>query len=84
MMEPRFERARVLAEAVGVAANTLKDPIDRVKVTRDKIFISAGRERLELAYTYDNAYSQDGSIMPGSGHWSVSIIKLTKASWFTL
>ena len=53
-------------------------------VFREKIFVFAGRERLELSYVYDNAYSEDGSVKPGSGHWSVSIVKLTKARWFTL
>jgi hypothetical protein len=83
MMEPKFERARVLGEALDIATNALEDPIDKVQVSREKIFVFAGRERLELSYTYDNAYAQDGSVMPGSGHWSVSIVKLTRKKWFT-
>ena len=84
MMAPKFERASVLSQALDVATNALEDPIDKVKVFREKIFVFAGRERLELSYVYDNAYSEDGSVKPGSGHWSVSIVKLTKARWFTL
>jgi hypothetical protein len=83
-MEPRFERAHLLAEAVSVASSALAAPIDEVKISDKRIVILAGRERLELSYTYNNAYSQDGSVMPGSGHWSVAIIKMTKAGWFTL
>ena len=82
MMEPRFELASVLAEAVGVGARALEHPIDTVTVSRDRIFISAGGERLELSYTYHNAYTQDGSVMPGSGHWSVSIVRQTKGNRF--
>lgn len=78
-MEPRFELARVLAEAVGVAAHSLSKPIDRIKVSGDRIFISAGSECLELSSAYHNAYTQDGSIMPGSGHWSVSIVGAVKS-----
>ena len=74
MMEPRFELARVLAEAVGVAARSLEKPIDRVEVSGDRIFVSAGGECLELSSAYHNAYTQDGSVKPGSGHWSVSIV----------
>ena len=84
MMEPRFERARVLAEAVGVAARALTASIDKVEISDEKIFVFAGRERAELSYVYNNAYAKDGSVMPGSGHWSVTIVKVTKASWFTL
>jgi len=83
MMEPRFERARVLAEAVGVAARSLTACIDQVKIREGKIIVFAGKERAELSYTYNNAYAQNGSIMPGSGHWSVTIVKVTKAGWFT-
>jgi hypothetical protein len=84
MMAPKFERARVLGEAIGVAATTLADPIDKMKVSDEKILIFAGRERLELSYAYHNAYAPDGSVMPGSGHWSVSIVKLTRQSRFGL
>jgi len=84
MMEPRFERARVLAEAVGVAASVLESPIDKVKISARRIFVFAGGARAELSYAYNNAYAQDGSVMPGSGHWSVSVVKVTKAIWFTL
>ena len=83
MMEPRFERARVISEAIDIAAHALAQPIDKVNVTRDRIFVHAGRERLELSYGYDNAYSTDGSVMPGSGHWSVSIVKSTRKRWFS-
>ena len=83
MMEPRFERARVLAEAVRVAASALSAPIDKVKISGEKIRVSAGKERAELSYVYDNAYTQDGAVMPGSGHWSVMVVKLSKARWFT-
>ena len=82
MMEHRFELARVLAEAVDIGARALEKPIDKMTVSGDRIFISAGREHLELSYTYHNAYAQDGSIMPGSGNWSVSIVKSTKENRF--
>lgn len=75
MMEPRFELTRALSEAVGVAAAALADPIDRISVSPHRIFVCAGRVCLELSYTYNNAYSQDGSIMPGSGHWSAAVVR---------
>jgi hypothetical protein len=82
MMEPRFERARVLGQAIDVAAHTLVDPIEKIILSDQAIFVFAGRERLELSYAYYDAYTQDGSVMPGSGHWSVQLVKSTKLSWF--
>ena len=82
MMAHEFERARVIAEAVDVAASALKAAIDSVTVSGDRIFVSAGAERLELSYVYNNAYAQDGSIMPGSGHWSVSIVGAVRKNRF--
>jgi len=81
-MEPRFELARVLAEAVAVAAGELADPIDKVTVSNNRIFVSAGRNRLELSYVHHNAYSPEGAVMPGSGHWSVMIVGVAKANRF--
>ena len=82
MMEPRFEQTRALGEAIRVAADVLAEPIEKVRMSRDRIFICAGRECLELSYTYNNAYSQDGSIMPGSGHWSVAIVRRYRENGF--
>jgi hypothetical protein len=82
MMAPKYERARVLAEALEVGVRELEDPIDNVTVSGDRISIVAGRKRLELLYTYHNAYSQNGSVMPGSGHWSVSIKSSHKENSF--
>ena len=75
MMEPRFERARVLAEAIDIAARELKNPIDRIQVSGNTITMRAGGERVDLSFAYYNAYTPDGSAMPGSGHWSVSLIQ---------
>ena len=81
-MAPKFERARVLAEAIEIGAHKLEDPIDKVTVSGNRISVFAGRECLELSYAYYNAYSEDGGVKPGSGHWSVSIIGSTKQNRF--
>jgi hypothetical protein len=74
MMDPKFERVHVLAEAIRTAAHELDDPIDAVTLSGATIFVAAGSKRVELSYYYQNAYAQDGSSMPGSGHWIVSIV----------
>jgi hypothetical protein len=78
MMAPKFERARVLAEALQIGAHELEDPIDQVRISGNRISVSAGRKHIKLSYAYHNAYSQNGSVMPGGGHWSVSIISSAK------
>ena len=81
MMAPQHERARVLNLAIEFAANELSDPIDKITVFAGQILIVAGSKRIELSYTYHNAYSENGAIMPGSGNWDVSMIGVSKENW---
>jgi hypothetical protein len=82
MMAPKFERLRVLGEAIQAAAYELDDPIDQVTVAGDRIVVAARGRRVELSYGYQNAYGENGSAMPGSGHWSVAIVHAeAKPSW---
>ena len=82
MMAPKFERLRVLGEAMHAAAYELDDPIDQVTVAGDRIVVAARGRRVELSYGYHNAYAEDGSVMPGSGHWSVAIVHAdARPSW---
>lgn len=74
MMAPKFERARVLSMALDIGAQQLEDPVDRIAVGRSRIWLFAGATCLELSYAYCNAYAEGGAVMPGSGHWSVSIV----------
>lgn len=78
MMEPKYERARLLAEAVAVAAALLDEPIDRLTISGGRIAVSAGLKSIALSYAYHNAYGPDGAIKPGSGHWGVSVIDAPK------
>lgn len=80
MMEPRFERARVLAEAIEAAVHELKQPIDSIKISGNRIGVSAGATCIEYSYAYHNAYSSSGGVMPGSGHWAVSRIDAKRTS----
>jgi hypothetical protein len=82
MMAPKFERARVLAEALEIGAHELDDPIDKMTVSASRISVFAGRACLELSYAYHNAYAENGGVKPGSGHWSVSIVSATKENRF--
>ena len=69
MMHPKYERGRMLDTAVGAAMHELDDPIDRIEIRGGKVHVWAGSRHVVLNYGYDNAYSDDGSVMPGSGRW---------------
>ena len=74
MMHPKHERLRVLGQALDTAGQLLDDPIDRLEVTNSHIRVWADGRRLTFRYQYNNAYSPEGGVMPGSGHWSVELI----------
>ncbi len=73
MMAPHFERARMLQAAIQTAVYELNDPIDRIEVIGGKVLAWAGNKCVVMRYGYENAYGADGSPMPGSGSWQVTV-----------
>jgi hypothetical protein len=72
MMAPRYERLRVLHEALDCAGRHLDDPIHRIEVKEDQVLFWAGAQTFAVRYEYRNAYDRRGAAMPGSGRWQVT------------
>ena len=72
MMAPHYERRAMLEIALEQAMYALYDPIEKITVRDGTIEVIAGPSRLRGTFRYDNAYSPEGSPMPGSGRWSVT------------
>ncbi len=72
MMEPKYERLRMLGEAMRAGAEHFSHPIDRLEVKGGKVIVSAGGERLVLSYHYNDNYNAQGDVLLGSGNWSVT------------
>ncbi len=72
MMAPHAERLRVLHGGLDCAGQHLDDPIDRIEVKGDQVLFWAGAQNFAVTYGYINAYSPQGSPMPGSGRWHVT------------
>ena len=73
MMAPHHERAQLLSVAIQRAVEVLGELLTKIEVTADKVLCSAGLRTLKMSYGYANAYSSDGSAMPGSGRWWVTV-----------
>ena len=76
MMAPEHERLRVLGEALEQATGLLNAPIESVRVRGGTIIVESDRQRVSCSFNYYNGYSEDGSVMPGSGHWSLQFGKV--------
>ena len=71
MMDPKYERLRMLGEAMSAGAEHFNRPIDRIEVKGGKVIVSAGGGRLVLSYHYADSYDAQGNVLLGSGNWSV-------------
>jgi hypothetical protein len=71
-MAPHYERRAMLEVALDQAVHALGAPIEQITVGDRTIEVIAGPFRLRGTFRYDNAYSPEGSPMPGSGRWSVT------------
>ena len=79
MMEPKYERVRLLDAAITAANSALDAPITRIEVSRHTITCWAGSKRVSMIYGYSDSRDQDGSYLLGGGNWWV-IPKSTSAS----
>jgi hypothetical protein len=78
MMAPQYERARVLHEAIETSVQQLGEPIDRIKVTPQRVLIWAAGRRLVMNYRYLNSYDASGAAMLGGGRWIVECAEPTQ------
>ena len=78
MMAPHYERASVLHEAIELAVGELQEPICRIVVSRGTIACCGSTKRVVASFDYQNAYSPEGSPMPGSGSWQLSNVRISQ------
>jgi hypothetical protein len=71
MMAPKYERGRMLEQALQLAIYELADPIDRIEVIGGQVVAWAGGRRLKMSFGYEASYGERGEPMPGSGTWRV-------------
>ena len=81
MKAPKYQRAEILAAALGVAADTLADPIEGLEITGKGVVAWAAGRFILMTYCWDNDYAQDGAPVPGGGVWTVRYVRDCDASY---
>ena len=75
-MAPKYERARVLHNAIESVCAELGEPIDKIEVIGGDVLFWAGGQRVRVTYHYMQTYDSRGVPAPGSGTWTMSVGKV--------
>jgi hypothetical protein len=68
----------MLHEAVDIAAARLPEPIRRITVSQGRVTCWSRTQTLSMSFYYQDAYSQEGAVMPGSGRWCFGELRVRR------
>lgn len=76
MMAPHHERERMLWGAIRRATSELAEPIESVRVSRNKVTCWGRTKKVCMTFSYADAYSAQGEALLGGGSWHYDDVRV--------